>query len=77
MREVTLIVAFEGEKDAPQRFSLYPPDRAARMAVRVPPARDECAYASKAARRCPRWSRCALRSSLAEGHLRRRCRDRA
>jgi len=37
LREVTLIVAFEGEKDAPQRFSLYPPDRAARMAVRVPP----------------------------------------
>jgi hypothetical protein len=36
LREVTLIVAFEGEKGAPQRFSLYPPDRAARIAVRVP-----------------------------------------
>lgn len=36
LREVMLIVTFEGETVAPQRFSLYPPDRAARMAVRVP-----------------------------------------
>ncbi len=36
LREVTLVVAFEGENGAPQRFSLYPPDRASRIAVRVP-----------------------------------------
>jgi len=36
LREVTLIVGFEGEKGAPQRFSLYPPDSAARIAVHVP-----------------------------------------
>jgi hypothetical protein len=36
LREVTLVVTFEGANDAPQRFSLYPPDRPARIAVRVP-----------------------------------------
>jgi hypothetical protein len=36
LREVTLLVAFEGKNGAPQRFSLYPPDRAARLAVLVP-----------------------------------------
>lgn len=36
LHEVTLVVAFDGEKGAPQRFSLYPPDRPARIAVRVP-----------------------------------------
>jgi hypothetical protein len=36
LREVTLVVSFEGGSIAPQRFSLYPPDRAARIAVQVP-----------------------------------------
>jgi hypothetical protein len=35
LREVMLVVAFEGSDHAPQRFSLYPPDRPARIAVRV------------------------------------------
>lgn len=36
LREVTLVIAFEGADGPPQRFSLYPPDRPARIAVRVP-----------------------------------------
>jgi hypothetical protein len=36
LREVTVVVSFEGGRLEPQRFSLYPPDRAARIAVRVP-----------------------------------------
>lgn len=36
LREVTLIVSFEGENGDSQRFSFYPPDRPARIAVRVP-----------------------------------------
>jgi len=36
LREVALVVAFEGENGAPQRFSLYPPNSPARIAVRVP-----------------------------------------
>jgi hypothetical protein len=36
LREVTLVVSFDVGNDTPQRFSLYPPDRGARIAVRVP-----------------------------------------